>query len=133
MNEVVDYLKKSNTQYFATIGLDGKPKVRPFHFMFEEEGKLWFCTSNQKKVYKEIQNNPYIELCASGEIMSWIRLSGKVVFSDNIEIKEKVFEVNPIVKGIYKDPGNPEFEVFYLEDASASINEIGKSPLIYNL
>jgi len=133
MEKVVAFLIKSSFQYFATIGLDGKPKVRPFQFMFEEDGKLWFCTSNQKEIFKELQKNPYIELCASGEKMSWLRLSGKVVFSDSLVIKEKVFEVSPLVSGIYKEINNPGFEVFYLKNVTASIGQIGKPPVIFSL
>lgn len=133
MKEVVDYLKKSGVQYFATIGLDAKPKVRPFHFMYEDDGKLWFCTSNQKSVYKELQKNPYVELSTMGDKMSWIRLSGKVIFSDSISAKEKIFEVSPMVRNIYKEADNPDFEVFYLEEATATITEIGKSQVIYTL
>ncbi len=133
MEEIVSYLKKSIVQYFATIGLDGNPKVRPFKFMFEDDGKLWFCTSNEKEIYKELQKNPHIELCVSGEILSWLRLNGMVVFSNNIQMKEKILEINPLVKSIYKEPNNPNFEVFYLNNVTASINEIGKSPVIYSL
>ena len=81
MKLVVDFLKKSQTQYLATIGTDGKPKVRPFQFKLEEGGKLYFSTTNDKQVYKEITQHPYVELCACGENWSWLRLSGKVVFS----------------------------------------------------
>lgn len=133
MKEIIEYLTKSGVQYFATVGLDGKPKVRPFQFMFEEAGKLWFCTSNQKEVFKELQKLPYIELCASGEKMSWLRLEGKVVFSESLKAKEKVFEISPLVKSIYKDPTNPDFEVFYLEKISASVSQIGKTPDIFKL
>jgi uncharacterized pyridoxamine 5'-phosphate oxidase family protein len=120
-------------QYLATIGLDGKPKVRPFQFMFEEDGKLWFCTSNQKEIYKELQKQPYIELCAAGEKMSWLRIEGKVIFCDDIKIKKRVFEESPLVKGIYKAPDNPAFEVFYLQELIASITELGKPAVIYKL
>lgn len=34
MNEVIDFLKNNPVQYIATIGLNQKPKVRPFQFMF---------------------------------------------------------------------------------------------------
>ena len=133
MEEVVSYLQKTGVQYFATIGLDGKPKVRPFHFMFAEGNKLWFCTSNQKEVYREIQKQPSIELSSMGDKMSWIRLKGEVVFSDSHTTKEKIFEVSPMVKKIYNDPSNPVFEVFYLENVSATITEIGKGPKEYSL
>lgn len=33
MNEVVEFLKENSVQYFATVGLDGKARVRPFQFM----------------------------------------------------------------------------------------------------
>lgn len=131
MQEIISYLKKSGVQYLATTGLDGKPKVRPFQFMFEEDGKIWYCTSNQKEVYKELQHQPYVELSAMGTTMSWIRLNGKVVFSHDLRVKEKVFEESPIVKTIYADPENPHFEVFYLAEANASISEIGKPPVTY--
>ena len=55
MQAVVDFLRQSQIQYLATVGLDGRPKVRPFQFMLEQDGKLYFCTSNQKNVFKEIQ------------------------------------------------------------------------------
>ena len=133
MEEVVSFLKNSGVQYCATVGLDGRPKVRPFQFMYEEGGRFWFCTSNQKEIYKELQNHPFVELCTADIKMSWLRLSGKVIFSDSMAAKEKVLEISALVKKIYKVPENPAFEVFYLEDAKASITEIGKTPRIFAL
>ena len=128
MKAVLDFLAKSQIQYFATVGLDGRPKVRPFQFMLEDSGKLYFCTSNQKKVYREIQAQPFVELCASGEGFSWLRLNGKAVFSQDLTIKEKVQEVSPLVKSIYQTPDNPEFEVFYLGEAVATISDFSGNP-----
>ncbi len=134
MKAVLDFLVKSQIQYLATVGLDGRPKVRPFQFMLEDSGKLYFCTSNQKNVYREIQAQPFVELCASGENFSWLRLNGKVVFSHDIAIKEKVQEASPLVKSIYRTPDNPEFEVFYLDEATATIADFsGNPPQIYEL
>lgn len=134
MQAVVDFLVQSEVQYLATVGLDGKPKVRPFQFMLEQDDKLWFCTSNQKSVFKEIQKQPYVELCASGENFSWLRLSGKVVFSQDFAVKEKVLQANPLVKSIYQRPDHPEFEVFYLDEATATISDFsGNPPRTYEL
>lgn len=133
MKEVAEYLKKSPVQYLATIGQDGNPKVRPFQFMYEEDNKIWYCTANTKEVYKELQKHPYVEISAMGGQLSWIRLSGKVVFSDSLAAREKVFEVSPMVKELYKTAGNPAFEVFYLSEASARIFEIGKPPREFSL
>ena len=53
MNKVVEFLKENPVQYLATVGRDGKAKCRPFMFAMEQDGKLWFCTNNQK-VYTRI-------------------------------------------------------------------------------
>ena len=128
MSVATDFLIKSQVQYLATIGLDGKPKVRPFQFMLEEGGRLYFCTSNQKPVFKEMQKHPYVEFCASGENFSWLRLNGKVVFSKDLKLKAKVQEASPIVKSIYKTPDNPVFELFYLDEAVATIADFSGKP-----
>jgi len=134
MSTVTDFLIKSGVQYLATIGVDGKPKVRPFQFMLEDSGRLFFCTSNQKPVFKEIRKQPYVEFCASGENFSWLRLSGKVVFSKDLKLKAKVQEASPIVKSIYKTPENPVFELFYLDEAVATIADFsGKLPQTFKL
>ncbi|RKD98517.1 pyridoxamine 5'-phosphate oxidase family protein [Marinifilum flexuosum] len=124
MKEYIDYLIKSKFQYLATIGLDHKPKLRPFQFMFEHDGKLWFCTSNQKEVYRELQQNSSIELCASQEDMSWLRISAEVVFENHMEVKEKILEHSPLVKRIYREATNPNLEVFFLDKLSATISRI---------
>ena len=50
MSKVVEFLKENPVQYLATVGRDGKAKCRPFMFIGEMEGKLWFCTNNTKDV-----------------------------------------------------------------------------------
>ena len=57
MKKVVEFLTANPVQYLATVGRDGKAKCRPFMFCFEQDGKLWFCTNNQKDVYKDMQAN----------------------------------------------------------------------------
>ena len=128
MNEVTEFLTKNQIQYLAAVGLDGKPKVRPFMFKLEDEGKLYFSTSNQNTVYKEMKANPNVELCALGENYSRIRLSGKVIFSDNMEIKAQIVESNELVKSIFKTPDNPILELFYLVDVTAVIADLSGNP-----
>lgn len=128
MNEAVKFLKENPVQYFATIGLDGKPKVRPFQFMLEKEGKLYFCTSNKKEIYAQMQKNPYVEITTSSSTFAWIRLSGKVVFSKDMAIKRTIIENNPLVKSIYQNAENEIFEIFYLEDAKAVIDDFSDTP-----
>lgn len=132
MKEVVEFLQANPVQYLATVGRDGKAKCRPFMFCFEKDNRLWFCTNNQKDVYKDMQSNPYIEVSISSPNYAWIRLNGKAVFENNMEVKEECMN-NPIVKGQYNSANNPIFEVFYLENAHAVIADFsGNPPKEYN-
>lgn len=127
MNEVVKFLEENPVQYLATIGRDGKAKCRPFMFCFEQGGKLWFCTNSTKDVYNDIKINPYIEISVSSPSYAWIRLNGKAIFENNMDVKEGCMN-NPIVKGQYQTADNPIFEVFYLEDAYAVIADFSGNP-----
>ena len=96
-------------------------------FCFEREGKLWFCTNNTKEVYKDMQANPEVEVSVSSPEYAWIRLHGRAVFENNMEIKKGALE-NPIVKSQYETPENPIFEVFYLENAHGLIADFSGNP-----
>ena len=127
MNKVVTFLKENPVQYLATVGRDGKAKCRPFMFALEQDGKLWFCTNNQKDVYKDMQNNPEIEISVSSPSYAWLRLHGKAIFENNMSVKEGCM-LNPIVKGQYQTADNPIFEVFYLENPHGVIADFSGNP-----
>ena len=127
MKEIVEFLQANPVQYLATVGRNGKAKCRPFMFFFEAEKKLWFCTNNKKDVYEDMLNNPEIEISVSDKNYAWIRLNGKAVFENNMNVKEACM-LNPIVKGQYNSPDNPIFEVFYLDNAQATIADFSGNP-----
>ncbi len=128
MREVVDFLQANPVQYLATVGRDGKAKCRPFMFCLEKDGKLWFCTNSQKDVYMDMQQNPEVEVSVSDAAFAWLRLHGRAVFQDNMEVKEACM-ANPIVKGQYGTAANPIFRVFYLADAEAVISPVNRPEL----
>ena len=120
MSKAVEFLNENPVQYLATVGRDGKAKCRPFMFAGEVDGKLWFCTNNTKDVYKDMQENPEIEISVSSPSYALIRLHGTAVFENNMTVKEVCMQ-NPIVKGQYQTADNPIFEVFYLDNAHGVI------------
>ena len=44
------------------------------HCTHEVRAELWFCTNNQKEVYKDMQENPYVELSVSSPKYAWISI-----------------------------------------------------------
>ncbi len=133
MKEVIHFLTENPVQYLATVGRDRKAKCRPFMFAGEKDGKLWFCTNNTKDVYKDMQQNPNVEVSVSSPTYAWIRLNGRAVFVNDMAVKEMCIQ-NPIVKSQYQTADNPIFEVFYLAEAHAVIADFsGNPPREYSL
>lgn len=127
MSDVVKYLSEAGTFYVATVDGD-KPKVRPFGIAIDHDGKIYFGTSNQKEVYKQLKANPYFEVSTTAKDGSWIRLKGKAVFEENIEVKKKAFESLPQIAAIYGTPESPVFEVFYISEGEALVYSFTGAP-----
>lgn len=122
MKEVIKLLKENVNGYLATVG-DGKPRVRPFGFMLEDEGKLYFCTNSMKEVYRQLTVIPYVEYSITTKDMVTLRVSGEIKFCEDIAIKSKVLNVYEPVKRGYKSADNPVFKVFYIEHGTASVSD----------
>ena len=132
MNEVIKILSENHTQFLATVGRDGKAKVRPFAFCFEMDGKLWFGTNSTKEVYKDMQGNPNVELAVVTADMKTLRLSGKATFVNDMAVKEAMMNI-PTIKMQYQTADNPILEVFYLADATATVSEMTGAVQEYSL
>lgn len=131
LRDIARYLDSIGIQFMATIGLDGKPKVRPMQYMVLEDNKLWFCTNCKKEVYAELQANPHLELCGckleADEMQTpWIRFSAKAVFEERQEIRDAIMAKSAIVNTLYRNmQDNPIFKVFYLKDIDGWMTNLG--------
>lgn len=91
-------------------------KTRVFQYLFTEEKRVYFCTSRDKEVYKQLVANPWVSFCTYPTNFSpVVSINGKTTFVDDFENKVRVLDENPMIKGIYKSPDNPSFAVFYVE------------------
>jgi uncharacterized pyridoxamine 5'-phosphate oxidase family protein len=131
MSEVFEYLN-GTTFYVATVD-SNKPRVRPFGFVMELKGKLYFGTNDKKPSYRQLTENPNVEICASRDGKTWLRVSGKAVFDLSPETKEKAFEVAPYLKEMYGQSDAPILELFYVEDGQAIFSSLGGADRTINL
>lgn len=127
MKEVIEMLVAPGFGNLATVE-NGKPRVRPFAFMFAENGRFYFCTASSKEVYKQLLACPYIEYTKTSEDMQWLRIRGEIKFDEDMRPKEKCFKTMPMLKNIYQSPDNPLFKVFYLEHGTAAIDNFSPEP-----
>jgi uncharacterized pyridoxamine 5'-phosphate oxidase family protein len=123
MDKVINFLKENRTFYFATVDGD-KPKVRPFGFCMEYNGKLYFGMGKHKQVYKQLEKNPNVEVCTADAKGQWIRISGVAVFDDSEEVNTKAFETMPMLKNIYNEKTGFKIGIIYLKDAVAEIADM---------
>jgi uncharacterized pyridoxamine 5'-phosphate oxidase family protein len=94
MEEVLRFLKEAKTFYLATVD-GGQPRVRPFGAVILHDGKLYFITSNQKKVFKQLSANPKLEISAMDSKGAWIRLEATAVLGHFREAKVQMLKSIP--------------------------------------
>ncbi|AXU27867.1 TPA: pyridoxamine 5'-phosphate oxidase family protein [Clostridioides difficile] len=75
MEKIMNFLKENSTFYFATVE-GNKPRVRPFGFVMDYEGKLYFGIGKHKTSYKQVLVNPNVEIFTASKDGKWIRIKG---------------------------------------------------------
>lgn len=130
MEEVKQFLKDAGTYYLATVDED-QPRVRPFGTIEIFEGHLYIQTGKSKDVYKQIEKNNKVELCAFKD-GKWIRLSGKLVTDDRIEAKKHMLDNYPELRRMY-DENDDNTCVLYFESGKAVISSFTEAPKVIEL
>ena len=131
MKKALEFLKESSTFYLATTEGD-QPRVRPFGVAFEYEGKLYIVTNNTKKCFKQMLENPKVEICSMNKKGQWIRITGEVANDDRREVKEAALEAAPSLKSMYSvDDGI--VAVLYFTKGTATISSFTGEPEAFSL
>lgn len=129
MKEVYDHLRKNGTFYVATVEGD-RPRVRPFGAVMLKDQKLYFSTNNQKDVYRQILENPKVEICSvDADGVNRLRIAGRAVIEDCREVREAMLEAVPALKSLYA-PDDGKMTVFYLADVVATFSSRTAPPRI---
>ncbi|MDR1675644.1 MAG: pyridoxamine 5'-phosphate oxidase family protein [Tannerella sp.] len=125
MEEVYDFLKKSETYFLATVDGD-RSRVRPFGTADIFENRLYIQTGRVKSVYRQMKANPKIEICAMAN-GKWMRVEAVAVEDDRLEARQHMLDAWPSLKSMYAaDDGNST--VFYLKDAMATVYSFTEDP-----
>ena len=114
MERIAKFL--SGVFYIATED-GGQPRVRPFDSGTEYEGKIYFGTANNKKVYAQLMANPKIEIFAMND-EGTMRLTGEVMLEKDAARTTEVFRK----MGKYRDnDANPVLAAFYVAGGKAVV------------
>lgn len=100
MEKVFDFFNKHKDVAFATVE-QNKPKIRVFQIMKQEGHTLYFATSPHKEVYRQLQENPNIELLAMDGNIS-VRVTGRAMFDVPDGLAREIYADNPVLPRLYK-------------------------------
>ncbi len=112
-------VEQSGAFFLNTTG-NGKPKSRPISFHMLQNGMNYFGVGEMKEVYRQMQENPYVEICGlMGNGKLFFRYYGKAVFEENYELAKIALAMPgyPVMKKVYAEGTGHTFGVFHLEDA----------------
>lgn len=84
-------------------------------------------------MYKELDANPNCEIVTATPEFVWLRIAGKVEFTDSVELKQKVIDSNELVKALYEAGENPVFEAFTINGKAKIADFSGKPQKAYEL
>ena len=127
MKRVLDFLKKTEVYYLATVEGD-QPRVRPFGAINEFEGKLYIQTGKIKPTSHQLAANPKAELCAFCD-GAWIRVACTLIEDDRLEAKKSMLDAYPNLRHMY-DENDGNTQVFYMQNATATICSFGGAPVV---
>lgn len=133
---MIDYasILKENPNGVLATKADGKIKTRVFQYLFTIDGRVYFCTSNEKPVYNQLKANPDVSFCTyPADFSPVLSVNGRVVFVDDISLKTRALDENPGIKGIYNTPENPVFEVFCIEVEEVETFSFAEGPKTYTV
>ncbi|MGO0861926.1 pyridoxamine 5'-phosphate oxidase family protein, partial [Clostridioides difficile] len=98
--------------------------VRPFGFVMDYEGRLYFGIGKHKASYKQLLSNPNVEISTANKEGKWIRIKGKAVFDENKDALKKAFEILPSLKKMYNEETGMSLGLIYLEDIDAEFADL---------
>ena len=125
IDRVYYFLNDAVTYYLATV--DGtKPRVRPFGTILLFDGKLYIQTGKSKEVSRQIEANPFVEICAFLNGV-WLRIAAELVEDDNHDAKVAMLDKLPSLKEMYS-ADDDNMQMFYLKDATATFSSFVTEP-----
>ncbi len=124
IEKVNDFLSQAKVFYIVTV--DGnKPKARPISFKLLEDDKLYFGVGTFKSVYKQLTDNPNIEIVAMANNL-WMRYDGIAHFIQDDRLENKCLDILGNIGKMYRE-NNYHMGMFYIENAHVEIKAVIKT------
>ena len=122
-NDCIKFANENKACFFATAE-SKQPRVRGILLWFADQTGFYFNTNAPKSFYEQMKTNPTVEVgfYKPGEnnaIGTMMRVTGKVEFLNDVNLKAKAIEDKPFLKQWGYTPQSPEFIVFRVPKGEA--------------
>lgn len=117
--EIISFIKANPVAYLATVEGDA-PHVRAMGTYRADEKGILIQLSTVKGMYRELVQNPKVELCYSGN-GKMVRISGTAEFLEEQTLKEEIVAARPFLRGLVEAHGWDVIKVFRVADPVASV------------
>ena len=115
------YLSEAKTFTFITMDGD-RPKGRPFGFHMLVDGILYFGCGTFKNVFRQLTENPKVEVMAWKQL-EFMRYDGDAVVVKDDRLLAKVREAMPEIMSLY-DKNGWEMGIFRLDNGHVEIRDL---------
>jgi uncharacterized pyridoxamine 5'-phosphate oxidase family protein len=133
MFDYVSVLAKNPNGVLATKNGE-KLATRVFQYLFVDGKKVYFCTNSEKPVYAQLKADPNVSFCTfPANFSPVVSVNGKAVFVEDLSLKTRALDENPMIKGLYKTPENPVFKIFYIDTEEVETFSFTEGPKTYTL
>ncbi len=121
LNEILKFVTDNPISFFSTLDGD-QPKVRALQLFSADKTGLYYSIDASKDVYKQLKINPKVEVCfldPKSKIGDMVRVTGKVEFVQDMEMKRKVIEARPFLKQMGITAESPGFLIMKVAECQA--------------
>jgi pyridoxamine 5'-phosphate oxidase len=121
LQDCIKFTNENPICYLASAEND-QPRVRALGFWFADETGFYFQTSAKKEFPHQLKKNPKTEICFykhAGMIGTMLRISGKVEFMNDRNLREKALTDRPFLKSFGVTVDSPDLVIFRIAHGQA--------------
>lgn len=110
------YFIRSCGFFFLATAARGVPRMRPMAFIALWQGQLLLSTDRRKNVYRELKENPEVELAAYHmDARKWIRIHGTLAEEESASAMQEMEALYPMIRQEYNGENRRQVAFFRLQ------------------
>jgi len=122
-NDCIKFANENKPCFFATAE-NKQPRVRGILLWYADRTGFYFSTNDDKSFYKQLKDNQTVEICfykpgENNAIGTAMRVTGKVEFLNDINLRAKMIEDKPFLKEWGYTPQSQELIIMRMPKGEA--------------